>query len=249
MELPKPVITEEVFIPNPDRDLAIKVQSGSRVLSPKCYDATLQKILSTKPLHMKIDYFQRPFAWGKLQCRRLIDDLLHYKSEESSPFLGNITLATRKGIEGEKSVLDGQQRLTTFTLILAILRERFYRFSKTSAKLKEYGEDLSRECSQLLYEKIRIEVSDNYENRLVPKLEVSSSVKDLFVSFIQCEDPDAINEIKNYPCKNNFQKCICDAIMVLRTNLEERLADEFEAWKSFFSFIQNKPIFIVYEVE
>jgi hypothetical protein len=72
--------------------------------------------------------YQRPYAWTTEQAGELFDDLLAYmmsgstKLEEIAPyFLGSIVLVKREAIP-EATVVDGQQRLTTLTLLLSAIR-------------------------------------------------------------------------------------------------------------------------------
>lgn len=79
-----------------------------------------------------IDYYQREFRWEAKQVRELIDDLSEMFFEEYEPgistakvqefphyFLGSIIVSQR---EGASFLVDGQQRLTTLTLLLIFLR-------------------------------------------------------------------------------------------------------------------------------
>ena len=78
-----------------------------------------------------IDYFQRPYRWEKKHVDELIDDLTqafqdNYDERDSREdvmnydlyFLGSIITSER---DGRKSIIDGQQRLTTVTLLLIYL--------------------------------------------------------------------------------------------------------------------------------
>ena len=78
-----------------------------------------------------IDYFQREYRWEKKHVEELIDDLsqaFHNNYDESDSredvmnydlyFLGSIITSER---DGQKSIVDGQQRLTTITLLLVYL--------------------------------------------------------------------------------------------------------------------------------
>lgn len=72
--------------------------------------------------------YQRPYSWGKDQARELVDDLLSYmkdwtgKLEDIAPyFLGSIVLNKDEGAT-QASVIDGQQRLTTLTILLSAIR-------------------------------------------------------------------------------------------------------------------------------
>jgi hypothetical protein len=78
-----------------------------------------------------IDYYQREYRWQTKQMSELVDDLTSKFLESYQPedepnavenyshyFLGSIILSDR---DGQKFVIDGQQRLTSLTLILIYL--------------------------------------------------------------------------------------------------------------------------------
>ena len=67
-----------------------------------------------------IPSYQRPYAWTKEEAEELFDDLFDfYKSEpEEGYFLGSIVLIKRE-LEPYAEVIDGQQRLTTLTILLS----------------------------------------------------------------------------------------------------------------------------------
>jgi len=75
-----------------------------------------------------IDYYQREFKWRTKQVVELIDDLanMFLESYESGDdrkkvaeyghyFLGSIIISDK---DGQKFIIDGQQRLTSLTLLL-----------------------------------------------------------------------------------------------------------------------------------
>ena len=70
-----------------------------------------------------IPVFQRPYAWEKEQVDDLLDDLLFaMRRDDTEPyFLGSVVLI--KGDNPDSQVVDGQQRLTTLTMLLCVLRE------------------------------------------------------------------------------------------------------------------------------
>ncbi|MEH2412845.1 DUF262 domain-containing protein [Nostoc sp.] len=74
-----------------------------------------------------IPAYQRPYAWTKDQASELLTDLLSFLGDGSEAvtdanpyFLGSIVLI--KGDKREADVVDGQQRLTTLTILLSVLR-------------------------------------------------------------------------------------------------------------------------------
>ena len=76
-----------------------------------------------------IPSYQRPYSWGEDQAQELLDDLSSAVAvapddlNDAQPyFLGSIVLIKAKA-SPEATVVDGQQRLTTLTLLLSALRE------------------------------------------------------------------------------------------------------------------------------
>ena len=78
-----------------------------------------------------IDFYQREYAWQERQVRELIDDLTtrfqeswaagHERQEVESYghyFLGSVVISNKRG---QRFIVDGQQRLTTLTLLLIFL--------------------------------------------------------------------------------------------------------------------------------
>jgi uncharacterized protein with ParB-like and HNH nuclease domain len=74
----------------------------------------------------EIPPYQRPYAWEKDQAHDLLNDLLdamdNTKASGGVYFLGSIVLIKSPGSAAAK-VVDGQQRLTTLTILLSVLRD------------------------------------------------------------------------------------------------------------------------------
>lgn len=89
----------------------------------KAEENQLGRIFSDDYLFEIPDY-QRPYAWTTEQSGELLDDLLTAVSEAkgSSYFLGSIVLIKDPN-EAPAAVVDGQQRLTTLTILFCVLRE------------------------------------------------------------------------------------------------------------------------------
>ena len=71
----------------------------------------------------EIPVYQRPYAWDTEQVNDLLDDLLYAMRREGDEpyFLGSVVLI--KGDDADSQVVDGQQRLTTLTMLLCVLRD------------------------------------------------------------------------------------------------------------------------------
>src|SRR6266496_1526350 len=91
---------------------------------------TVRELL--KGVKYSIDYYQREYKWHDKQIRELVDDLTGKFLEEHAPchdrmkvadyphyFLGSIIISKK---ESASYVVDGQQRLTSLTLLLMLLR-------------------------------------------------------------------------------------------------------------------------------
>ncbi|MEJ5151013.1 DUF262 domain-containing protein [Comamonas sp. MYb396] len=75
-----------------------------------------------------IPHYQRPYSWGVAQARELLSDLRGALEDapaqiaEANPyFLGSIVLIKKEGLS-DAEVVDGQQRLTTLTLLMSAIR-------------------------------------------------------------------------------------------------------------------------------
>jgi hypothetical protein len=94
----------------------------------------------------RIPPYQRPYAWTTGEARERFDDLLAFMQaaggavEDMPPyFLGSIVLI-KPETAPDADVVDGQQRLTTLTILLAAIRAKV-------------GEPNASDLTKLIYEK------------------------------------------------------------------------------------------------
>ena len=80
----------------------------------------------------EVPAYQRPYSWTTEQAGELLDDLLYATrdvesaesvSEYSPYFLGSIVIIKEGDAEPRAEVVDGQQRITTLTILFCALRE------------------------------------------------------------------------------------------------------------------------------
>lgn len=110
-------------------------ESGDRARTGECMgrvsintqQCEIKKIFSDEFV-FSIPLYQRPYAWTTREAEMLLEDLLAAIGEskqdlEDVPpyFLGSIVL-TKDDDKPDSEVIDGQQRLTTITILLAALR-------------------------------------------------------------------------------------------------------------------------------
>lgn len=113
----------------------------------------LSKIFSSD-FDYSIPAYQRPYAWTDVQAGELFADLYDFflKEKDDTYFLGSIVLIKEEG-KPHAEVIDGQQRLTTLTILLAALTTQF------SGELRSDFENYIREpgrASQGLMPKPRL---------------------------------------------------------------------------------------------
>lgn len=65
--------------------------------------------------------YQRSYSWEKSEARELLNDLIEATETGNSHFVGAIVLVRDEA--GDLLIVDGQQRLTTLTILLSILRD------------------------------------------------------------------------------------------------------------------------------
>ncbi len=89
----------------------------------KANEVNLNKFLSQTDTQFVIPVYQRNYDWSTSQCEQLFGDILNVgiDNNQSSHFIGSIVyihddIYSVSGIN-ELSIIDGQQRLTTITLL------------------------------------------------------------------------------------------------------------------------------------
>lgn len=95
--------------------------------------------IATGNTRFLIPYYQRPYAWGAVEVRQLLDDISSSMSISPAKdyYIGNIVCSPapsdRNALENNAlKVIDGQQRLTTLLLILSTLRKNIELTSQES---------------------------------------------------------------------------------------------------------------------
>ena len=86
-------------------------------------EQNLDKVFSDE-YFFEIPLYQRPYAWTTEQVGELLDDIAGaMESDSEAPyFLGSVVLIKGEG-KSLSEVVDGQQRLTTLTMLFSVLRE------------------------------------------------------------------------------------------------------------------------------
>jgi uncharacterized protein with ParB-like and HNH nuclease domain len=151
----------------------------------KANETKVDKFLATNETTFAIPVYQRNYDWTLVQCKQLLHDILEAgKSEKiNAHFLGSIVYVhddvyTASGLT-ELTIIDGQQRLTTLTLIYIAL----YRVAK------ELGDSMLVNRIHKTYlinefapetEKLKLKPTENNKNALkhILNLEDEEDFKD-----------------------------------------------------------------------
>jgi hypothetical protein len=170
---------------NIEAPLADPRQGGGSVMKEIVGKArTVRELL--KGVKYSIDYYQREYKWQDKQVRELLDDLSSRFLDDYQPghprekvaeyghyFLGSIIISRKNGTS---YIVDGQQRLTSLTLLLVFLRnlqrgraeqvhidELIYseRYSKKSFNL-DIDERIS--CMEALFDQHLFDATDKPES-------------------------------------------------------------------------------------
>lgn len=93
----------------------------------KASEINLNRFLSQSDTQFVIPVYQRNYDWSHAQCKQLLDDILEIGTnpKKNAHFIGSIVYVhddvySASGIR-ELAIIDGQQRLTTLTLIYLVI--------------------------------------------------------------------------------------------------------------------------------
>lgn len=183
----------------------------------------------------KFDYcipsYQRPYAWGESQSNDLFEDLYDFycnrENKEDTYFLGSIVLIKSDAIP-HAEVIDGQQRLTTLTILFAIIATQFNK--------KEY---------KTSFEKYVRQAGDPAE-RLEPKprLALRDKDKDFFAKSIQSFEFASLYSKDSASFENEAQINIQKNSKLLEEKIRETFLDD-NSLLEFGMFLVNECFIVV----
>jgi uncharacterized protein with ParB-like and HNH nuclease domain len=152
---------------------------------------TIEQILGGTRVKYSVPSYQRSYDWGKGELQELIDDLKQLKGDkEKELFLGNFIFDVSDG--ENYNVVDGQQRLTTISILFIALREHAKKLNEL-----EIAAEIQKYIS--IYSKIR------GKNEI--KFNVSQNIKDVYEMMANPEwDGQFVDKIESKPVKRQVNK-------------------------------------------
>lgn len=120
---------------------------------------TLKKILADNELFYQIPDYQRPYSWDKENVSELIDDLsfAYINNKDEDYFCRSLVLVDNERFD----IIDGQQRITTFTILACVFRELYK--NQLERKALDYIEESIQDKYDNNKRKLRFLTGDNYQ--------------------------------------------------------------------------------------
>ena len=188
----------------------------------------LKKIFSEE-FWFIVPQYQRPYVWQEENIQELIDDLYYaFENKQNSEyFLGALVLkrTTEKEFR-EYEILDGQQRLTTLCMMMAVIRDLI--------KKPQYKYTLS----QMIYQEENELLKVPSRNRI--KYNTRDKVKDFVKDYIIANGSTRKRDLVNYHEDTNISVSnMAKAISTMHTIVENK-----ENLEAFAVFLLNNVLFI-----
>lgn len=183
----------------------------------------LAKIFSSD-FEYVIPSYQRPYAWAVDQASELFDDLFDfYKSEpEEGYFLGSIVLIKQES-EPYAEVIDGQQRLTTLTILLSALASILE--GKQRDTLYKYIQEPGNEFEGL---------------EPKPRLTLRERDKAFFSKYVQSLDFEQLSGLDDKSLDNESQINIKKNSQLFLQRIEKKFGNSAESIKGFVAFLLQR---------
>ena len=195
----------------------------------KAGELPLSRIFSSE-FNFFIPSYQRPYSWSVNEAGTLFDDLYDFwKSQygDQTYFLGSIVLV-KKEDDPIAEVIDGQQRLTTLTIMLAALSKLFDNIPDAKSILKN--------C---LWEQGNVFLGIEAK----PRLKLRERDADFFAKYILNENLDELVKV-NPKLLTDSQRMLQANASLIQKSISDKLKDPKEL-SNFVSFILRNCYLVV----
>lgn len=195
----------------------------------KACELPLNRILSTE-YNFFIPSYQRPYSWTVNEAGTLFDDLYDFWKNHAATdtyFLGSIVLVKQDN-DPSSEVIDGQQRLTTLTILLAALSGMFDDAPEAKHTLKS--------C---LWEQGNIFLGIEPK----PRLKLRDRDAAFFENYILNQKFDALTGL-NSKTLSDSQRMIQNNALLMRRSISDRFASPQDVL-AFVSFILKDCYLVV----
>ncbi|MDN5046622.1 DUF262 domain-containing HNH endonuclease family protein [Aliarcobacter butzleri] len=164
------------------------------------------KELFSQDTNYLIPIYQRNYAWTKTEVEQLVMDILDFSEKKSTQnyYIGSLVVF-EKEVNSKRvfETIDGQQRLTTISILLSVLKNEYKYLDFTLKRLLNYE---SREISTTTLH--RIYNGDIGVENLNPRME--SAYKTI---------RDYLKKLNDHIKIENFKKFLFDNVKILRVKV------------------------------
>ena len=146
-------------------------------------DKPISDILDNTDIELiNIPIFQRPYSWTKEQISQFVADLDNcLTNDDQRHFYGLIVFVSNHQNSKIIDVIDGQQRLTTVTILLSIIRDLLEDYKLNYSMDEEDGEEINETVVKIG----SVLKSDLQDNKVKLRSENESNFENDFIEIIQ----------------------------------------------------------------
>lgn len=197
--------------------------------------------------YFEIPRYQRGYAWEKQHVRELFDDIKEAIESNSSHYIGTVVLSKCAKDLKKYYIVDGQQRLTTITLLIAQLLQkiqddetRIYQKMHYIKKGSQYSmKPLERDVQ--LFQQL-IEGNTNVTPQNKSQRFMLEAVEEMKYQIADIQDPEQfLDAIGNLEIMEFIENSEGDAIRIFQTvNDRGKSLSNMEKIKSLLIYFSNK---------
>lgn len=201
----------------------------------KANETKVEDFLSSNKTQFVIPVYQRNYDWTTGQCKQLLDDILEVGTSKkmNAHFIGSIVYVhddvyTASRIK-ELTIIDGQQRLTTLTLIYLVLH-RLAKDLKNEGLVSEISETYLINKFSPEEEKLKLRPTDNNDKAL--KYLLRSDENEEYSDFSKLIDN--FNYFKGRITEENYQTVLkgLSKLMFVEVSLDREKDDPQRIFES-----------------
>ncbi len=198
-------------------------------------------MLSEEDVKFIIPPYQRPYKWGIDQCETLWNDIVNaFNDSGDEYFLGSIIAFSKE--KDEFQIIDGQQRITTFTLLF----RAFYECFKTESNSEKEKGDFEKDFGKCLWEYKNDEGFDFDKQHLQSEVATEKEKENLNEILSDTIDENLIQK-DNKKIKNNRSPYVQN-YLYFKDKLEELKGSKTLSWSKFCNFVLGKNLFVLFVV-
>ena len=142
-------------------------------------------------IKLEIPNYQRPYKWTAKNVIQLLDDIIDAKNDNKETYRVGTLILHQKDVEYEYSIVDGQQRTITFSLLLRVLGAKSIDFLEQPLSNNPYNtrnipnnfRTLERRVNNIIDDRERNELRQYIENNCELIVVITEDISEAFQFF------------------------------------------------------------------